>query len=262
VPRDGSAPLIRRDDHGDWLIIPQIEHARIAGELARAWGNERFASLAAFPTILWAVEHHDDGWRDWDAAPRLNPATGIPRSFMEMRMRDSTAIWTRSIDFCSSEPLAGIAVSRHFTYLAEQVRSGGRSDADDLEAIDRFLGDQDNESGDLAPRLRRAEDATVVATCDRGFRTVRFFDAVSLWLCCAERQEPEQMTAPDGESIKLIPEDAWHVAIDPYPLGVNTPRLQTFARRVAARRYENDDDFLATFDAAPLELLAWTIGRA
>jgi hypothetical protein len=262
VPRHGSAPLIRRDDHGDWLIIPQIEHARIAGELARAWGNERFASLAAFPAILLAVEHHDDGWRDWDSAPRLNPATGIPRSFMEMRMRDSTAIWTRSINFCLSAPLAGIAASRHFKYLAEQVRNSGRADPDDLEAIDRFLRDQDNESGDLAPRLWDAADATVVQSCDFGFRTVRFFDAVSLRLCCAERHEPEQMTAPGGESVTLIPKDAWHVAIEPYPLGVEAPRLQTFARRVAARRYENDDDFLATFNAARFELLTWTIQPA
>lgn len=239
-----------------------MEHARIAGELARAWGNGRFVSLAALPTILWAVEHHDDGWRDWDLAPRLNPATGIPRSFMEMTMRDSTAIWTNSISHCSSQPLAEIAVSRHFTHLAEQVRNGGRTDADDLDAVDRFLRDQDNESGDLALKLRRPEDQTAIEACDFAFRAVRFFDAVSLWLCCAERHAPEQMTAPDGESIRLVPKGAWHVAIDPYPLGIEGPRFQTFARRVAARRYETDDDFLATFNAAPFELLSWTIGRA
>jgi hypothetical protein len=230
--------------------------------LASVWGNERFAPLSIFPTIVWAVDHHDDGWREWDVAPRINPETGIPRSFMEMRMRDSTAIWTRSINFCSREPMAGIAVSRHFTHLAEQVRNGGRTDADDLEAIARFLRDQDNESGDLGPKLRRPEDETVVRNCDLGFRTVRFFDAISLWLCCAERREPEQMTAPNGESITLIPKEAWHIAIDPYPLSVTAPRLQTFARRVAARRYENDDDFQAAFNATPFELLTWKIQRA
>ena len=134
--------MIRRDDRGDWLVIAQVEHARLAGELARVWGNERVASLAAFPTLVWGIEHHDDGWREWDDAPRINPATGFPRSFLEMRMRDSTAIWTRSIAVCSSDPLAGIAVSRHFCYLAEQVLSSGRADADDRESIDRFLQEQ------------------------------------------------------------------------------------------------------------------------
>jgi hypothetical protein len=217
--------------------------------------------LAAFPTILRAVEHHDDGWRDWDAAPRINPATGIPRSFMEMRMRDSTEIWTRSINICSRDPIAGIAISRHFTYLAEQVQNGGRADADDLEAVARFLRDQDNESGDLALRLRRPEDQIVVQTCDLGFRAVRFFDALSLWLCCAKRVEPEQLTAPDGEPVRLIPEKPWKIAIDPYPLSVEALRIQTFARRVAARGYENDADFLSTFNAAPFELLTWTLSR-
>jgi hypothetical protein len=239
-----------------------MEHARIAGELARAWGNELFGSLDSFPSLLFGVEHHDDGWCDWDVGPKLNPATGIPRSFMEMRMRDSTAIWTKSISICSSEPTAEIAVSRHFTYLAEQVRNSGRADADDLDAIARFLRDQDNESGDLALKLRRREDETVIETCELGFRAVRFFDAVSLWLCCAEPVEPEQMIALNGESVTLIPKGPREIAIEPYPLGVEAPRLQTFARRVAARRYENDDDFLATYNVAPFELLTWSIQRA
>ena len=259
--------MIRRDDRGDWLILPQIEHARLAGELALAWGNERVRSLADFPKLLWGVAHHDDGWREWDEAPRLKPETGFPRNFMEMRMRDSTAIWTKSIAICSADPLAGIAVSRHFCYLSRQVQSSGHADADDLAAIDRFLTEQAGVEATLSNRARSQHFGTgssedLEKLCDFGFRTVRFFDNVSLWLCCSERRQPESLTAPLGEAIRLIPQAAGLIAVDPYPLGVDSLVLKTPVRRLAARRYGSDAELQAALQTAPLETLAWTVRPA
>ncbi len=181
-----------------------------------------------------------------------------------MRMRDATAIWTKSIAISSQEPLGGIAVSRHFSYLADQVRSSGRGDADDLQAIERFLWEQSDVETRLAGEAKSrfaVEPSGIEAAFDLGFRAVRFFDAISLWLCCAERDKPERMTAPTGEAITLIPKSASHIAIDPYPLGVDSLRLETPARRVAARKYESDAEFQEAFNAAPLERLTWTISR-
>jgi hypothetical protein len=259
--------MIRRDDRGDWLIIPQIEHARLAGELALAWGNERVRSLADFPKLLWGVAHHDDGWREWDEAPRLKPETGFPRNFMEMRMRDSTAIWTKSIAICSADPLAGIAVSRHFCYLSRQVQSSGHADADDLAAIDQFLDEQAGIEPTLSNRARSQDVGTrshddFEKLCDFGFRTVRFFDSVSLWLCCSQQQQPALLTAPLGEAVRLIPQGSGLIAIDPYPLGVDSLVLEAPVRRLAARRYGSDAKLQVSLQTAPVETLAWTIRPA
>jgi hypothetical protein len=256
--------MIRRDDRADWLIIPQIEHARLAGELALAWGNERVRSLAEFPKLLWGVAHHDDGWREWDEVPRLKPETGFPRNFIEMRMRDSTAIWTKSIAICSADPLAGIAVSRHFCYLSRQVQSSGHADADDRAALDQFLIEQGGVEASLSNRARSqypssGSDENLEQLYDFGFRTVRFFDSVSLWLCCSEEQHAESLTTPLGEAIRLIPQAAGFIAIDPYPLGVDSLLLKTPVRRLAARRYGSDAELQAALQTAPLETLAWTI---
>lgn len=259
--------MIRRDDRGDWLIIPQIEHARLAGELALAWGNARVRSLAGFPNLLWGVGHHDDGWRDWDEAPRLKPETGFPRSFNEMRMRDSTAIWTQSIEICSADPLAGIAVSRHFCYLARHVQSSGHADVDDLAAIDQFLAEQANVEAALSNRARleaagARSHQDFETLFDFGLHAVQFFDNVSLWLCCAERHESESVTTPSGETIRLLPRAAGMIGIDPYPLGVDSLVLMTPVRRLAARRYGSDAELQAALQTAPLETLAWTVGPA
>jgi hypothetical protein len=242
-----------------------VEHARLASELARVWGNDCFPAFAAFPSLLWAVEHHDDGWKEWDDAPRLHPDTGIPRSFMEMRMRDSTAIWTKSIAYCSSDPLAAIAVSRHFCHLAMQVQRSEREDADDVDAIHRFLQEQataeaglmQNSGSNNAALQMNGELAQI---CDLGFRTVRFFDAVSLWLCCAERHESQHLVAPMGRAVQLIPQSPSYISIEPYPLSVDSLRLETPGRRLTARPFPNDKELQTALRAAPLETQAWTIG--
>lgn len=102
--------MIRRDDHDHWYLIPQIEHARLAAEVARHWGNDDTPPLPLAELLVQAVRHHDDGWHAWDypqrsATPlagkeRIDSDTGWPRSFIEMRMADSTAIWTRGIAAC------------------------------------------------------------------------------------------------------------------------------------------------------------------
>jgi Protein of unknown function (DUF3891) len=274
--------VIRRDDHGDWLIIPQNEHARIAGELARAWGNERFASQG----LLFGVERHDAGWRLWDEAPQLDAflakhpradqpladvqllhlPTGIPRSFMDMRMRDSTAIWSQSIAHSGVDPLAGIGVSRHFCNLARLVKAAARTGREDCDAIEVFLDEQARVEAQFAERARLQYGAAKSAAdlerlFDFAFQTVRFFDAVSLWLCCEARTQPQRMMAPTGEAITLIPKDPPKVAIDPYPLAVEELHLETPVRRIRARKYADEADYRQAFNAAPVEKLSWLVGR-
>ncbi|MFG0334180.1 MAG: DUF3891 family protein [Maioricimonas sp. JB049] len=101
--------MIRRTSENSWLLIPQTEHARIAAELARAWGNSRFAPLSLADWLVPAIRHHDDGWTDWDNSPQTDPESGTPRDFTEMPIAESTAIWHRSIAICSRS--AGRAAS-------------------------------------------------------------------------------------------------------------------------------------------------------
>jgi hypothetical protein len=300
--------MIRRDDGGDWLLIEQIKHANLAAEIARAWGNERFEPLAnssaqrpgsdplsggqqrernRVPTAFaQTVRHHDDGWSEWDWAPRLDPRTGAPRDFREMRMRDATAIWTKSIrGWARIIPLAAYAVSRHFCYLAEQVRSGGRHDANDLAAVTQFLREQSNMQAKLEQAAPHGCAEEFHRYRELAYRTVQFFDRVSLWLCCAEEREPQAMTAPTGEIVTLSSRPAapateefnpavyrlqtarpdfqqWRVAIEPYPLSEDTHEFSVDARRIPARPYADDADLRAAWNDAPSVQLVWTFGRA
>jgi len=65
----------------------------------------------------------------------------------------------------------------------------------------------------------------------------------------------------DGRGGHADPRDPAQIVIEPYPLRVDSLRLETPVRRLAARRYANDAELQAALRAAPIEVLAWTISR-
>jgi hypothetical protein len=281
--------MIRREDQGDWLLIDQQEHAHLAAEIAAVWcadaSTQPDVPQWARDQIALAVARHDDGWLPWDRAPRIDPATGAPRDFMEMRMVASTEIWSRSIEECATHPLTAYAISRHFCYLAEQVRDGGRSDPDDLEAVDHFLERQAAVEASLSEAASTANQGEAFERWrEMGFRTVQFFDRLSLWLCCAERSEAQTLISPAGQAVNLIPKPARRdragseqavdrreafrpgarvmgIGIEPYPLCVESLDLRVDARSIAARRYADDADLNAALEDATIVELVWAIGR-
>ena len=75
--------VLRRDAEGV-LAVGQASHAWLCGQLARAWGNERFGAVVPLDEVALGAEQHDVGMARWDLDPVRNPQTGLPNSFMEM----------------------------------------------------------------------------------------------------------------------------------------------------------------------------------
>jgi len=84
--------LIRPEPDGA-LAIGQLSHAWLSGQLARAWGNERFGGVDPHEDVALGAEQHDVGWALFDLEPRWNPDTGLPRSFLELTVDDHLEIW-------------------------------------------------------------------------------------------------------------------------------------------------------------------------
>ena len=118
--------MIRREDNDDWILIPQVKHARLADELASAWiGFDNSHLLPMSKHLLPAIHSHDEGWIEWDEQPEMNSDTGVPRSFLEMPMSVSTDLWRKSIAYCSGLRKENVAASiRHFQRFL--TRSGRR----------------------------------------------------------------------------------------------------------------------------------------
>jgi hypothetical protein len=91
--------LIRKTEAGV-IAVTQPAHARLSGELARHWGNERFAPLSE--TVRIAAALHDIGWLDWERDPDFDPDEGLPRVFSRVPVAVHTELWSGGVDRAES----------------------------------------------------------------------------------------------------------------------------------------------------------------
>lgn len=176
--------VLRRDRDGV-LAVGQASHAWLCGQLARAWGNERFGRVEPLDEVALGAEQHDVGMARWDLDPPRNRATGLPQSFMEMGAEANATLWSRG-------PERLVTQSRYAALLA--IMHGRRLyERDDLEldsdraadAVTAFLSHARELEGRLLaslsadPETARYVDPVTVA---RNSQLVWTWDTISLAL--------------------------------------------------------------------------------
>ena len=210
--------MIRRDipladGSAGWMLISQIEHARISAEVAKyCIGGLCDASQRAGESpppapirdvVLNAIRHHDDGWADWEQSPQLDRNDGRPLSFTEISHTSAIEIWSRSINAVArSGPLASWMVAGHFLRLS-------RSFATSAAAADLIQWQTEVEARRhewFAAWQQVDAGRHSLALADEALQWLWTFDEVSLWLCC---------TCTAMEPIPCAPE--------PYRAGRGTP---------------------------------------
>jgi hypothetical protein len=156
-----------------WLLISQVEHARVSGELARNW-REEFSE-----DVVNAIAHHDDGWAAWEAAPKLNPELGAPFSFLEMPMPAALVIWDHSIAAAGEHgPLAAYIAAGHFYNLLNNS-----DNATDPLAVAWLTAKRKLRTGWLDEWVR-ADPSHTLEYAKRAQQMLLVTDLFSLWLCC------------------------------------------------------------------------------
>jgi len=248
--------LLRTDERGV-LLIGQASHAWISGQLARAWGNERFGSIEPHEEVCLAAEQHDVGMAHWDLAPSRNPDTGLPHSFIEMPLSVHLDLWRRAARrLLTQSRYAALLVSMHGTRLYE-MRDLNAMPADQAGAIRGFFDAQRELQQQLSSSLR-ADPSTAVAaapdTVARNSQLIWTWDYLSLatclgWAPCSAHGVP---TADEPADLSLTPSSApFTLHFDPWPFATDALAVRAEGRRVRGRFY--DDDALA----AAVEQAAW-----
>jgi hypothetical protein len=87
----------------------------------------------------------------------------------------------------------------------------------------------------------------------RALEYLQFFDALSLWLCGAARQQPETFTSPEGYELSLIPQGLLRFTAEPWPLTVGSWSYTVTARRMPVGTYRSQAE-LAAAPHEPVEL--------
>jgi hypothetical protein len=257
--------LLRQD--GDGVIaIGQPAHAWVSGQLARAWGNERFGAVAPWEEVCLAAEQHDIGMAAWERRPKLNPETGLPRSFMELELDDHLEIWWSAAPLVVPQSrYAALLVSMHGSSLYER-RDLARLQPRDVERVHAFLAGQRELQSRLLADLR-ADPRTAPAAAEeivrRNRRLVWTWDSLSLGrLLGWAPYELAAVPAADGEVDVAVRIGTGRAStLDPWPFGASRLTVRCEGRRLAGR-FDDDDTMQDALAAAPWVTLELELAAA
>ncbi len=251
------------DEH---LVIEQLEHTRMAGQFAAAWGNDAFSPLAPKELMEYVVLHHDEGWDIVDAAIGQDASTGLPYNLVRTPIPDiiksgarGPALNERQHAFCglvSSMHTYGLYTGRYGMsdkVFVDMVPAEHKPAVEDLLATERAR--QARLRGLLADSPATAawvEDDAL--WCN--YKRLQFFDTLSLYFNCAPepargREVFDNVPRVAGEDVSIAVERVGEgeYRVSPYPFGPDPLRIDVRARRLAPQ--PPDTDMRAAIDAAP-----------
>jgi hypothetical protein len=223
-----------RPGPGTLHLITQPDHAALARRLMEHW--EPLRSAERRDAILLAIGEHDNGWRELDALPSADPATGQIFDFMTLPIEERQAVWPRGIErLAQRDPWAAALVALH----ALSVYSRYRADAHWAG----FFAEVEV----LCSSLTRASGKTA-AELQADYPFLRIGDLVSLTFCnrLTEPQAFEQWT------IRLV---ADRVTITPDGWGGGELPFTVVAREVPDISYRTAAELAAAFAKAPVVVL-------
>src|SRR4051812_977686 len=241
------------------VCIGQASHAWVSGQLARRWGNERFARPEPFDEVCLGAEQHDVGMAEWDRLPELDPETGLPRSFMAMPLATHLELWSKAPSkVLTQSPYAALIVSMHGRALYDRGDTM-EPGTDDSEAVARFVDEQNAFQRDLIANLGESQERA-----DRNQVLVWALDFLSLaplmgWI-------PDTIPAPThpGEphaELEVKPAGDLALTVDPWPFGEDELRIRYQGRRLD-RTFDDQDELHAALAVAPWVTITVTWSQA
>lgn len=262
--------MIVRDTGDTWQVVFQTDHAVLASDFARAWGNDRFARPRPFETVVNATARHDDGWAVWERAPTLIGENGnsAPRNFLEVQIISHLAFYRAMIaSVTEDDPYAGLLVSMHGRGIYNG-RYGTNPELkltfapDEQQAVGQFIEEQEAAQGELIAQLAVDDEERWT-----NYKLMQLFDRLSLYFCTKDVEAGEaDSIAPapvdyDGTTseLRIDPTGAWSVSIDPYPFVQPVARFQVPRRLLPKRHWRDLQDFRSEFFSAPVQTTEITI---
>jgi hypothetical protein len=260
--------LLRTDARGV-LAIGQASHAWLSGQLARAWGNERFGAVEPLEPVCLAAEQHDVGMAEWDLHPTFTPRTGLPHGFTEMPLETHLELWRRGPRrLITQSRYAALLVSMHGRRLYE-LRDLETMAPDDAAAVTAFIEDQNALERQLSDALRADPVTTPTAAprlVERNSDLLWTWDYMSLALClgwapCTAKRVPTGGSNPTD--VRIDPGTSpTTLTLDPWPFSRPDAITVRCEGRHLEDRYGSESELTAALAAAPWQTVEFTLRPA
>jgi hypothetical protein len=229
--------MIVRPHGSSLLLITQPDHAALAARVMDRWLTRGFPAEPRRAAILRAVAEHDDGWREVDAAPLVDPAAGRIQDFISAPAAVRQGVWPRAVDRLAGDPAVAALVSQH----AIQIYS-------------RFTDDPAWRAFFAEMTTRRDEHARAAGLSAEALAHDYFFvragDLISLTFC----NEWGDVQHFDGHDIQL--RDGGVITIRPDPFGGSTVPFDISARVLPNRTFRSPAEAAEVYRGASVITLS------
>ena len=257
------------------LLILQTDHSRIAGWLAAHWGNDRFARLRPYASMVLAAQEHDSGWWEWEIKPSVNEQ-GYPSDYIGSIKHLGQGVWLELYRgvierLASRDAYAAYFVSLHGEALLSQGMGllPSMPDYRNDPAVQNFIAAQKAPRGRWLAQLR-ADPNLVALTQDShlwtNFKLMEVFDQFAQFVCNrypfnsqARKNGPTNklsnvpVPVADGKpnvTLTIDVQNEREAIVSPYPFDVSPLPLSFEGRLVPNRSYSKQEDFLEDFYSA------------
>ncbi|MGE5306312.1 MAG: DUF3891 family protein [Alphaproteobacteria bacterium] len=272
--------VVRDLKDGRSIVSTQEDHADLAAQFAAHWGNERFAKLRPYHTMLLATTYHDSGYREWEGNPPMNMEKGRPYAFREeIPGFESVELagYLKNVDWVSSHGLyAGLLVSMHRTGLWQNrynvftepaMKPRERSSA--VQAVKKQL----EEKQARTRRTLARDHSGFEQELWHNFAALQIFDLLSLYFCCdgfaTENSFKEYKITPVGVDynsekkvdLRIVPNGSGTVRMEPYPFDISPLRVAIRARVVIPPKGKTEKACVEAYHKAPRQLLEFKISK-
>ncbi len=232
------------------LVITMAEHTALAGQAARAFGNDRFEPVAPADEMLYIIDNHDAGWAELDRQAPTDAGTGLPFNLVETPFEKIIKTSAASPEFNTRRhPYCGLLSSMHSWGLYNGRY--GLSDhvlldslaADNRIEADRMLDGELDRQKELKAELAR--DPATAPWIEEGhlmqnYKQLQFFDTLALYFNCkhdGERKmqafEHVPMDQREDTTVTVEPVGETRYRLTPFPFAEDGIVL-SFTGRLAA----------------------------
>ncbi len=269
------------------LLILQTDHSRIAGLLAAHWGNDQFAKLRPYASMVLAAQEHDSGWWDWEIKPSVNEQ-GYPSDYIGSIKHLGQGVWLdlyrRAIERIAGRDLyAAYFVSMHGEALLTKGMGllPSMPDYSGDAAVQEFIAEQKGLRAGWLPRLKKTQELADVTTEKHlwtNFNLMEVFDQFAQFVCNryplnsqARKNGPTHTLS--GMSVPVSPEqpnvtltidvlNETDAVVHPFPFDVNALSLSFEGRLVPKQPFSTQEEFLQQFYGGERIAINYTLRAA
>jgi hypothetical protein len=271
----------------EYRLITQNDHGDLAGQFAAHWGNENFARLKPYQSMVLAAEAHDNGWWHWDVNPSVDER-GVPLAFTQTPRETRSSFYGKGIDGVADKDLyAGLMVSMHGVGLPQQRYGTMPSMTKRVDEYSlKFIEEREPTHRVMMEQVARMEQYAGANTQEWiwfNYRMMQVFDRLSLFFCAnfdiVSVPETGAHTAGKGyygpiidptpvrfgaadAVVRLRAVDKTTAVADPYPFDQSPLRVGVRGRLLPRIAYKNQEHFREVFGKTPREVFQFTLKAA